>query len=82
MSKIRIKRVEKEQQIGPIWNLCGEDYGYDLFGGITPRKAALLLIKKVFTDEEISERIFCYYAYKYRGNNNLQDFILVYFQKL
>lgn len=57
------------------YELCGTDFGYNLWKSVNPKDAAKLVIHEVFDDSKhnIEEWEFVYVARYYRGNNNLQD---------
>ena len=63
------------------WALCGEEHGYQLFKNEKPKAIAERLILEVFSYEEISKKIFYYHPHYYRGKNNLQDRIEVYYRE-
>lgn len=86
MNLISYQTYKKRTSISNIlsdgFRLCGEDYGYSLFKSINPKDVAKILIKEVFTNEESEKMIFVYVPHYYRGRNNLQDRIEVYYRKI
>ena len=79
MTKVNIKRTARVPSYG--WRLCGEDYGYGLFKKEKPKDVAIRLINTVFADKDISNMRFVYVPRYYRGGNNLQDSIDVYYRE-
>lgn len=79
MTKVNIKRSTKVPSRD--WWYCGEDYGYGLFKKEKPKDVAIRLIKTVFADKDISNMCFVYVPRYYRGGNNLQDSIDVYYRE-
>lgn len=65
-----------------ILSFCGEDYGYGMFKNKKPKEIAIELINQVFKPEEQKDKLFVYKATYYRGINNLQDRINVYYCSL
>lgn len=62
------------------WKFCGEECGYGLFKMDSPRSIAERIVSQVFSEEEISKKIFMYKTHYYRGRNNLQDWVEVYYK--
>ena len=76
MEKIDMRREEKSPGYG--WEFCGDTYDYGLFDSSRPKDVARLLIKQIFSDEEISKRKFVYVPRKYRGRNSMMDTLDIY----
>ena len=76
MEKIDLRRESGVPGYG--WTFCGDEYDYGLFDSMRPKEVAKIVINRVFSDKEISERLFVYVPYKYRGKNNLMDRLDVY----
>ena len=64
-----------------VWKLCGEECGYRLFESEKPKAIAERLICQVFGPKEMLRKIFYYLPYYYRGKNNLQNRIEVYYRE-
>ena len=62
------------------WTFCGNDCGYGLFQGKKPKEVAISIIHQVFNEQEIDNKQFAYKPSYYRGQNNLQDRIDVYYR--
>lgn len=60
---------------------CGEDYGYGMFKTRRPKEVAKAIIEAVFAGKDIENYVFIYIPHYYRGKNNLQDRIEVYYRK-
>ena len=61
------------------WRFCGEEHDYGLLRREKPRDVAERLIHQVFSEDEISTKIFTYKTHYYTGINNLQDWVEVYY---
>ena len=64
------------------YKLCGDDWGYGLFKSVYPKDAAITIIHYAFTDEEIKEREFVYWAHPYKGHQSKMDYIEIWCKKL
>ena len=76
MEKIDMHREEKSPGYG--WEFCGEEHDYGLFKTCYPKDVARLLIREIFSDEEIRKRRFVYVPHTYRGKNSLMDTLDIY----
>ncbi len=81
MAKVNIKRTARVPSYG--WRLCGRSAcsGHGLFKKEKPKDVAIRLINTVFADKDISNMRFVYVPRYYRGGNNLQDSIDVYYRE-
>lgn len=59
---------------------CGDDYGYNLFEDKKPKEVAINIIRQVFNGQNIDNMQFAYKPFCYKGKNNLQDRIEVYYR--
>ena len=75
-----IKRVSRR---GPYrrFHLCGQEWGYAMFRHRKPKAVAEQIIRDRFGDD-IKYKLFLYWVRTYRGHNNLQDMVEVYYQDL
>ena len=79
---IDIERREPTVVLGrPHWNLCADDYGYQMYRTKRPRDHAVSLIKSVFSDEEIKTKRFVYVPRVYRGRQSQMDTIEIYYRE-
>lgn len=62
------------------WTFCGEEHDYGLLRENKPRDIAEKLVHQVFSNEEIATKKFMYKTHYYRGRNNLQDWVEVYYK--
>lgn len=62
------------------WSFCGDDYGYNLFYDKKPKEVAMNIIHQVFNGQDIDNMQFAYKPFYYKGKNNLQDRIEVYYR--
>ena len=63
------------------YRLCGNESGYGILKKSYPKDVAKLLISQVFSNEEAENMEFVYEPRYYRGRNNLQDEVTVYYKK-
>lgn len=63
------------------YNLCGDESDYGLLRRSYPKDVAEHIVRAVFSDKEIEEREFVYEPRYYRGRNNLQDTVTVYYKE-
>lgn len=76
-----IFRISSQHRINMrYWSLCGDDNGYNLFKDKKPKEAAINIIRQVFNGKNIDNMQFAYKPFYYRGKNNLQDRIEVYYR--
>lgn len=76
-----IFRVSSQHRINKkYWTFCGDDYGYNLFNDKKPKEVAINIIRQVFNGQNIDNMQFAYKPYYYKGRNNLQDRIEVYYR--
>lgn len=77
---MNIRRVSRR---GPYsrFHLCGEECDYALFLNMKPKEVAKQIIRDRFGDDT-EHKLFLYWVRTYRGHNNLQDIVEVYYQDL
>ncbi len=64
----------------PKFVLCGEYWDYGLFRTRKPKQVAIDIIHDRFGDD-VGDKFFLYWVRTYRGHNNLQDIVEVYYKK-
>lgn len=75
-----IFRISSQHRIDKrYWTFCGDDYGYNLFKDKKPKEVAINIIRQVFNGQNIDNMQFAYKPFCYKGKNNLQDRIEVYY---
>lgn len=63
------------------YKFCGEEHDYGMFKSRRPKEVAKGIIDAVFAGKDIENYVFVYIPRYYRGRNNLQDRIEVYYRK-
>jgi len=80
-NKMDIFRISTKHWINRRhWTFCGDDYGYNLFKDKKPKEVAINIISQVFNEQNIENMQFAYKPFNYKGKNNLQDRIEVYYR--
>lgn len=77
---MNIRRVSRR---GPYsrFHLCGEEWDYAMLRNRKPKEVAKQIIRDRFGDDT-EHKLFLYWVRTYRGHNNLQDIVEVYYQDL
>jgi hypothetical protein len=76
-----IFRISSQHRINMrYWSFCGDDYDYNLFKDKKPKEVAINIIRQVFNGQNLDNMQFAYKLFFYRGKNNLQDRIDVYYR--
>ena len=76
-----IFRISSQHRINMrYWSFCGDDYDYNLFKYKKPKEVAINIIRQVLNGQNLDNMQFAYKPYYYKGKNNLQDRIEVYYR--